>query len=53
MKVFHKSWPVGTRTESTIRLACPYSITLHWRWREKFHSLDAVLYGELREVGHE
>jgi hypothetical protein len=52
MKAIHNSWPVGQRAEATMILHCPFSIALRWRFRNKYHSLDAVAYGPL-VVSHE
>jgi hypothetical protein len=47
MRAIHRSYPVGGVHEGTLKMECPYSLSLRWRWRDKYHSVDVVAYGPL------
>jgi hypothetical protein len=51
MKITHYSFPVGESHSGTLKFDCPYSLSLRWRWGDRHHALDAVLYGELEVTG--
>ena len=50
MKYRHSSVKCGDTLKETVKIKCPFSLSLRWEWKGRYHHLDVVPFGELETV---